>query len=69
MKPVPIAHRSLSGAVDVKELCERCGTRPPTHEVRSDDPKAMWSAGVVVLVGRFHRQVCEPCKGEVLAGG
>jgi hypothetical protein len=63
--PMVIRHRPLPVDVEPKATCERCATRAPTHEVVSSDPLAQWDAGPVVVVGPFHKQVCEPCLTEV----
>jgi hypothetical protein len=69
---IAVRHRALPLLAGVarfsKALCERCGERPPTHEVKCDDPRAKWAGAYVVAVGAFHREVCEPCLREVLGG-
>lgn len=64
---VLIQHRPLTAALR-KLACERCSERPPTHEVKCDDPKAKWAGAYVVVVGAFHREVCADCLREVLGG-
>ena len=66
---IEVSGGGLETATMVRKLvCERCHERPPTHEVKCDDPTAKWAGDYVVAVGAFYKQVCDTCRREVLGG-